>query len=200
VKMLGKNARPGDLFYIPACRETDQQGFVIARLIENVPGNLGYLVEVFENFYVTLPSSREDVDIRNRLFKPVLCSFRFSEVPKWRVLFSDPDYDRTQSGYDAIKFLFHSSLWVGGKEIAKSQLGGSLSRIEEAVCWRTLHLIFRVNAHLAGVLGADEPYDHDRLPSDLREDNPAAIARVISLAQAMDEKFKVWAAETKKKR
>ncbi|WP_025113503.1 hypothetical protein [Pseudomonas sp. H1h] len=200
MKMLGKSACPGDFFYIPAYGEMQQQGFVIARFIENVSGNLGYLIEVFERFYTTPPGTREDVDIRNRLFKPVLCSFRFSEVPKWRVLFSDPDYDRAQSNYDDIKFLFYSSLWVGGKDIPQSQWSGSLSIIEEAVCWRTLHLIFRVNAHLAGIFGADEPYDYDRLPNDLREDNPAAIARVVSLAQAMDDKFKAWAAESKKKK
>lgn len=200
IKLSGKSVKPGDVFYIPALNQSQEQGFVMARFIENVPVNVGYLLEVFSRFYTIPPACMEDIDMSQRLFRPVMTSFSFSEVPKWRVLFSDPDYDRSQSRYDEITFSFVRYLWVGGKEVPKSEWDQDISRIERPICWRTLHLILRVNAHLAGIFKADEPRDYHRLPENMKEDNPEALATVIALAEAMDDKFKLWAVQAKKKK
>ncbi|MDN2700718.1 Imm26 family immunity protein [Janthinobacterium sp. SUN100] len=199
IKLSGKSVKPGDVFYIPALNPSQEQGFVMARFIENVPVNVGYLLEVFARFYTIPPACMEDIDMSQRLFRPVMTSFSFSEVPKWRVLFSDPYYDKSQSNYDDITFSFVPYLWVGGKEIPKSQCDRDLSGIERPICWRALHLILRVNAHLAGIFNADEPHDYHRLPENMKADNPEALVRAIALAEAMDDKFKLWAVQAKKK-
>lgn len=46
---------PGDIFYIPALKITDADGFVLARYIEFIKPNLGHLIEVFEKFYIKPP-------------------------------------------------------------------------------------------------------------------------------------------------
>ena len=70
--------------------------------------------------------------------------------------------------------------------------------LEKSICWRMHHIIFRVNAHLAGIFGPDDCHSYHRLPLEMRVDNPEAEAKVFALAQAMDEKFKIWAAQAKK--
>lgn len=87
-----KAPKPGDLFYIPALNANDEPGFVIARYIELIPPALGHLIEVFGHFYTQIPASIEQVDTSRRLFRPIFCSMRFSGIPRWKILFSDPGY------------------------------------------------------------------------------------------------------------
>jgi hypothetical protein len=73
----------------------------------------GYLIEVFARFYMELPQSIDEVDISQRLFRPIMCSLRFAEVPRWKVLFSDPGYDKSQSDYDNIGIAFLNAHLAG---------------------------------------------------------------------------------------
>lgn len=192
-----KNVKPGDLFYIPAINKAEDYGFVIARYIELIPTNIGHLIEVFEKFYLVPPTDIENVDTSRRLFRPIMCSLRFAEIPRWKVLFSDTGYDRSESNYENITFAFHNDLWIGGKEKIKPAYSAQLKEFEDSTCWRMFHIIFRVNAHLAGIFGPDESYDYHRVPTSLRLDNAAAKEKVIALAEALDKKFKLWEKEAK---
>jgi hypothetical protein len=88
MRRVSKNNKPGDLFCIPAIDNAGTYGLVMGRYIEHVQTNVGHLTEVFAKFYVSPPSLIENIDTSRRLFRPILCSFRFAEIPKWRVLFS----------------------------------------------------------------------------------------------------------------
>jgi hypothetical protein len=168
--------KPGDLFYIPALNASDEPGFVIARYIELIPPALGHLIEVFAKFYKKIPSSINEVDTSKRLFRPIFCSLRFSGIPRWKILFSDPDYKKSSSGYDAIQFAFDSEIWVGG--ISKPATEQQLANIEPSICWRMHHIIVRVIAHLHGALAENELMEYERLPEDLRVDSAIASERV----------------------
>ncbi|MBV6286691.1 hypothetical protein [Pseudomonas aegrilactucae] len=199
MRKIDKNIRPGDLFYIPAMSPENEVGVVVARYIEDVPGNVGALIEVFKKFYLNFPVGKDEVDMSERLFRPVLCSFYFSEVPRWRIFAHDRDYDRSASAYSEIVFEFVPYLWVGGTKVWKGELNGG-DEFEKSICWRTLHLIFRVNAHLAGYFSASDAYDYHKLPVSERVDNKKAIAKVIELAETVEVKLKsVSSAKIKKK-
>ncbi|WP_200953791.1 MULTISPECIES: Imm26 family immunity protein [unclassified Duganella] len=182
--------KPGDLFYVPATNKECKSGFVIGRYIELVPTNAGHLIEVFARFYTELPKSIDEVDKSQRLFRPIMCSLRFEEIPKWKVLFSDPSYDTSQSDYGSIAIAFDTKLWSGGK--SRSATKEELQEFEDSTCWRMHHIVFRVNAHLAGIFGPNDCYDYHRVPKGLRVDDPAAKEEVIALAEAMDARFKNW--------
>jgi hypothetical protein len=178
--------KPGDLFYIPALNASDEPGFVIARYIEFIPPALGHLIEVFGKFYTRIPVSISEIDTSKRLFRPIFCSMRFSGIPRWKILFSDPNYQKTTSGYDEIQFAFDSEIWIGG--VSKPAKERQLTDIEPSICWRMHHIIFRVIAHLRGALAENEPMDYERLPNDLRVDSPVASERVnkaVASAQAL---------------
>lgn len=179
--------KAGDLFYIPAVNKDDEIGFIIARYIELIEPNLGHLIEVFEKFYTEIPTSIDEVDTTRRLFRPIFCSLRFSSLPRWKILFSDPDYEKSMSGYGKIKFAFDSSLWVGGKSLSATE--SQLEGIEPSICWRMDHIVFRVIAHLKGALDPDDIMDYEKLPEDLREDSDIASERVEKAARIMNEKF-----------
>lgn len=68
---------------------------------------------------------------------------RFSGIPRWRILFSNPDYDKSDSGYESISFAFGSSIWVGRetKDIAIEKQ----SDIEPSICWRMDHFKYKTN-------------------------------------------------------
>lgn len=195
MKQLTSASKPGDLFYIPAFNKEGDYGFVIGRYIELVPTNVGYLIEVFAKFYTAPPKSIEEVDKSQRLFRPIMCSLRFAEIPRWKVLFSDPNYDKSQSDYDNIAIAFHMDLWVGGK--SRSATPEELNGIEKSTWWRTHHIILRVNTHLAGIFGPNDCYDYHRVPKGGRIDDPGVLEKVIAVAEAMDERFKMWAEEAK---
>ena len=104
MKQLKKTALHGDLFCVPAIDKTEKHGFVIGRFIETTPENLGYLIEIFKKFYVTPPSSLKDVDRSERLFRPILTSLSFVNIPRWHVILHDPEYEKSQSEYNKIGF------------------------------------------------------------------------------------------------
>ncbi|AVD85634.1 Imm26 family immunity protein [Pseudomonas sp. SWI6] len=197
---VNKSITPGDFFCIPALSEMDGKGFVMARYIGAVSGNAGYLIEVFKKFYKALPADIGEVDTSERLFRPVLCSFNFPEIPRWRVVFHDPDYDRSKSGYQDIVLEFVPYLWVGGEKQPKG-IKSEGKGFERSICWRTLHLIFRVNAHLAGRFESDEPYDYHKLNAAERVDAPDAVSDVIALAESVEanlaKQFSVWKKKVK---
>ena len=195
MKQLNKNILPGDLFYIPAMNKTGEYGFVMARYIEDFKG-VGCLIEVFAHFYMEPPKSLNEVDKKRRLFRPIACSFAFSEIPRWKILFNDPSYNKSQSDYDNLAIAFPEYFWIGG--IRHDATPDQLKGLEKSTCWRMHHIIFRVNAHLAGIFHPNDCYTFHGMPLEMRSDNPEAEAKVFALAQAMDEKFKIWAAQAKK--
>lgn len=194
-EITNDNVKPGDLFYIPAMNEQGKFGFVIGRYIELVPTNVGQLIEVFARFYTEPPQSIDEVDKSQRLFRPIMCSLRFAEIPRWKILFSDPGYDKSQSDYDKIGIAFDIDLWIGGKSRSATKV--ELRNFEDSTCWRMHHIVFRVNAHLAGIFGPNERYDYHRVPKGQRIDAPTAKEKVFALAEEMDARFKNWAKEEK---
>jgi len=195
MKALMSNVKPGDLFYVPAMNEEGKSGFVIGRYIELVPTNVGHLIEIFARFYTEPPQSIDEIDKSQRLFRPIMCSLRFAEIPRWKILFSDPGYDKSQSDYSNIAIGFHTKLWIGGK--SRNSTMDELRNFEDSTCWRMHHIVFRVNAHLAGIFGPNDWYDYHRVPKGQRVDDPAAEEQVIALAEEMDARFKIWAEEEK---
>lgn len=194
-----QHPQPGDLFYIPAWNADGTRGFVIARHIELVPHNIGYLIEVFDRFYTEPPARMEDVDTSRRLFRPVMWSMYFPKpYPRWKILFSDPDYDKSQSDYENIAFAFEVEVWIGGR--VSPMRREAAGNIERSICWSVDNLISRVISHLAGIFGPDEKYDYHKLPPNLRMDRPEAYEVVEDLALEMDQRFQVWQAEEKKRK
>jgi hypothetical protein len=188
LKPLTNKAKPGDLFYVPAMDKEGKPGFVLGRYIELVPTNVGHLIEVFARFYTERPQSIDEVDKSQRLFRPIMCSLRFAEIPRWKVLFSDPGYDKSRSDYGSIAIAFDTKLWIGGK--TRSAMKDELREVEDSTCWRMHHIVFRVNAHLAGIFGPNDRYDYYRVPKGQRVDDPSAKERVIALAEAMDARLR----------
>jgi hypothetical protein len=182
-----KSPKPGDLFYIPAVDASETPGFVIARYIELIPPALGHLVEVFARFYTHIPSSIAEVDTSHRLFRPIFCSMRFSDIPRWKILFSDPDYKKTSSNYESIQFAFGSKIWIGAHIQAATP--EQLSGVEPSICWRMDHIIYRVIAHLRHALNENDCMGHFELPEDLRVGNDVAFERVNKAAHSMQELF-----------
>ena len=202
MRLLRADVSPGDIFYIPAMSKEGIAGFVLARFIEHVQCNLGALIEVFKRFYLEPPKSIHEVDFSERFFRPILCSLRFSEIPRWKILFSDPGYVREDSDYKDIVIELHSEYWVGGKSVPKAIGERGYSRsgsYERATCWRMHHVIFRVNAHLSGFLGDQDTFMIDRLPEDMRVGNKEAEQKIIDLANEVDALFKVWGCKKKTK-
>ncbi|MGT42416.1 hypothetical protein D9F98_23720 [Escherichia coli] len=189
MKLLIK-PNPGDLFYIPALNALDVNGFVLARYIEFIKPNLGYLIEVFEHFYTEPPEKKSDVDRSERLFKPIFCSMRFSDIPKWKILFSDPSYDKSKSGYERISFAFDSSIWIGG--VSKKATSEQLINIEPSICWRMEHIVFRTIAHLKGLIPKNGIMDYHQLPVEYRIGNEIAKKRVQEISAIMNDKFNSW--------
>lgn len=190
MKPLTGTAKPGDIFYIPALNKDNSKGFVLARYIELLKTNVGYLIEVFETFYVKPPLSIAEVDTSTRLFRPVMFDMYFQYVPRWRILFNDPGYTKVQSNYAEISMAFYTKLWVGGNDLPLPPDGGR--NFEDSICWTPLQVIFRVNAHLAGIFSPEERYDFDRVPKELDIDNIKAFEQVLTLANEIDSKFRSW--------
>ncbi|MFF7106233.1 hypothetical protein [Pseudomonas sichuanensis] len=194
MKLLKSNVRPGSVFYIPALNREKEIGFVLARYVEHVEPNAGFLIEVFSKFYLVPPKSLAEVDMAHKLFRPILCSMRFAEIPRWRVLFEDPQYDRSCSGYADITFEYYADLWVGGAMIKKSPSDQGFSQgvnaLEWSTCWRMHHIVFRVNACLAGFFDQEEAYDNSKLPECMQVGNKEAGDAVVALAKQVDELFK----------
>ena len=78
------NPRAGDIFYIPAIDGSSRGGFVLARYIDAI-GKAGYLIEVFSKFYLVPPGKLSDVDTSQRLFRPIMCSMSFRNLPNWKI-------------------------------------------------------------------------------------------------------------------
>lgn len=182
-----KAPKPGDLFYVPALNASDEPGFVMARYIELIPPALGHLIEVFAKFHTQIPTSISEVDTSKRLFRPIFCSMRFSDIPRWKILFSDPDYKKSTSGYDRIQFAFESEIWTGG--VSKPASEEQLVNIEPSICWRMHHIIFRVIAHLRGALTENDAMDYEHIPDDLRIDSVTASERVNKAVLHTQELF-----------
>lgn len=179
--------KPGDLFYIPAVDAADAPGFVIARYIEFMPPALGHLIEVFAEFHTRIPASIAQVDTSRRLFRPIFCSLRFSAIPRWKILFSDPRYTRSDSRYEEIQFAFGTDIWSGGHSHPAS--ADRRSGVEPSICWRMDHLVFRVIAHLRGAIAKHACMEYAALPEDLRVDNDVAFERVKRAAASMQKLF-----------
>lgn len=195
MKLLRQDVKAGDVFYIPAMSPVGEVGFVLARFIEQVEHNAGALIEVFRKFYSEPPKSLAQVDMAERLFRPILCSLRFSEIPRWRILFEDDAYDRGISNYSDIKLEYHSDFRVGGVRYSKPQGSHGYSNdspYEAATCWRMHHIIFRVNAHLAGYFGPEDTYRGKNLPENMKIGNEEAEQKVVILAKEVDGLFKKW--------
>ncbi|MBK8337827.1 MAG: hypothetical protein IPL03_15265 [Sterolibacteriaceae bacterium] len=189
--------QPGDLFYLPAWNSQEVYGLVIGRYIDHIEPNIGHLIEVFDRFYVEPPVRIEDVDRSRRLFRPVMWDMWFQKpYPRWKILFSDPTYDRSQSNYEHIAIAWHNDIWIGGesRKVPKEVF----DTLEPSICWRTHHLILRAIIHLAGILGPDDKHDYHRLPPAYRVDNPEAQKAVEALALEMDRRFQVWQENEKK--
>ncbi len=190
MKQLKSDVKPGSVFYIPALSRDKQFGFVLARFIEHIESNAGFLIEVFSKFYTSPPKSLSEVEMRDRLFRPILCSMRFSEIPRWKVLFEDFHYDPCSSGYSDIVLEYYSDLWVGGnmvkKQLADQGFSQGTNALEWATCWRMHHIVFRVNACLAGYFGRDEAYDNSKLPENMQVGNKEAGESVVLLAKKVD--------------
>jgi hypothetical protein len=184
------NPKSGDLFYIPALNISDDNGFVLARYIDFIKPNLGYLIEVFEQFYIEPPKKKLDVNMSDRLFRPIFCSMRFSNIPKWKILFNDPDYDKEKSGYREISFAFDGSIWRGG--VTKKATSEQLMNVEPSICWRMDHIVFRTIAHLKGLVHKDDVMDYHQLPEDYRIDNDIAKRRVYEISEIINNKFNGW--------
>ncbi|MCO7504764.1 MULTISPECIES: hypothetical protein [unclassified Pseudomonas] len=202
MRLLRNDVRSGDVFYIPAMSKDGRVGFVLARFIEHVECNLGALIEVFKNFYLEPPKNIHEVDLSERLFRPILCSLRFSEIPRWKILFSDPEYVREDSNYKDIVIELHSECWVGGKSVPKAIGDRGFSRsasCEGATCWRMHHIIFRVNAHLSGILGGQDQFLMEKLPENMRIGNSEAEQKVIGLANEVDTLFRSWSTRKRTK-
>ncbi|WP_158664902.1 hypothetical protein [Pseudomonas sp. SWI44] len=196
MKLLRNDAQAGDIFYIPAITPAGEVGFVLARFIEHVEHNAGALIEVFKKFYREPPKTLGQVDMTGRLFRPILCSMRFSEIPRWRILFRGEAYDRLVSNYRDITLEYHSDFRVGGVRHPKpvSEHGyASCSPYEAATCWRMHHIVFRVNAHLAGYFGPNDSCRMSEIPEDMRIGNEVAEQKVLGLAKEVDGLFKKWA-------
>lgn len=200
MKPLDGRIAPGDLFYIPACDDDREPGFVIARYICEVEPNLGALIEVFDRFYTSLPATINEVDRSRRLFRPIMISGYFRKpFPRWKILFSDPGYDKSQSDYDNIGFAFRFSkeLWLGNR--IRPATDEELAAYEEAICWSADNIITRVIAHLTGVFGPEERYEYHRLPDCLKiHDNKYVF--IDKLAIEVDEMFQKWHEELKGQR
>lgn len=191
--------QPGDLFYIPARNADGTHGFVIARYIEHIEPNIGYLIEVFAKFYTEPPARIEEVDTSRRLFRPVMWSTYFPKpFPRWKILFGNPGYDKAQSDYENITIAWYNDIWIGGQSRKVSQ--EIFDTLEPSICWRTDHLIFRVIAHLAGIFGPEDKYDYHKLPATLRVDNPQMKDAVLALALEMDQRFQAWQEQEKKRK
>ncbi|UKB86335.1 immunity 26 domain-containing protein [Chryseobacterium sp. MEBOG06] len=182
--------KPGDLFYIPSISQSNENGFVIARYIEFIKPNLGHLIEVFDHFYTELPKNISDVDTSKKLFQPIFCSMRFSGIPRWKILFNHPEYDKSESDYKNIAFKFDGSIWIGGESrITENE---ELQNMEPSICWRMDHIIFRVLYHLKGFLSYDEIMNYDKIPTEYRVDNESAKKKVLEITKIIDNKFRSW--------
>jgi len=60
-------------------------------------------------------------------------SMYFKNIPRWKILFSDPEYNKTKSNYEEIAFAFYSYAWIGGKKLS----------FQEKIWkrWRTQHVV-----------------------------------------------------------
>ena len=98
------NPRAGDIFYIPAIDGSSRGGFVLARYIDAI-GKAGYLIEVFSKFYLVPPGKLSDVDTSQRLFRPIMCSMSFRNLPNWKILFHDSSYTNHNHLLMKLKYL-----------------------------------------------------------------------------------------------
>ena len=89
----------GDLVRIPI----DENGnFVVCRVISEENVN-AHLVEVFSNVFSSQIKDVNNLELGDRLFRPVFLKFMFFDNQKWVLLKHDPDYCRTESDYENIK-------------------------------------------------------------------------------------------------
>jgi hypothetical protein len=183
-KMMRLN--PGDLFYIPAINKLKEPGVVIGRSIYYSKA-VGHLVEVFDSFHAKPLDEILDVSRIERLFRPVYCDLYFSPMPRWRIFHSDPSYDKEMSNYNAISIVFPRDIWIGGESRPASEK--ELLETEPSICWRMDHLIFRVNAHLAGIFQKDELFDYHKMPPEYRVDNEITKTQVYELANHIEKWF-----------
>jgi len=184
MKQLKKTALHGDLFCVPAIDKTEKHGFVIGRFIETTPENLGYLIEIFKKFYVTPPSSLKDVDRSERLFRPILTSLSFVNIPRWHVILHDPDYEKSQSEYNNIGFAFNTVLWLGGKDAPLPRNSDEL--YEPPTNWSPIQVIWRACLHLKGIFQADDVFEFTKIPQNMRINNPDISLKLIALAHEID--------------
>jgi hypothetical protein len=151
--------KPGDIFYIPVYQSDETMGFVLARHISYHSGL--NVAEIFSKFYTYLPLSIDQVDFSKRLFRPVFCSLEYYKTTtskKWRILFSDKNYEKSQSNYDSItivspegEYFIKSKSFIGGKDELTTQ--------EDTTIWMPLDLSIRASAHLNGFFGCNEKFD-----------------------------------------
>jgi hypothetical protein len=206
--------KPGDIFAIPAHNATGEIGFVACRHIAlkfDVP-----LFEVFRRFYTAPIPSLAEADTSARLFRPVMMLLTFDKIgiptkDKWRILFSDPNYDKSQSNFEKIQIGYlHGggpdlyTLWEGG--VDRRVPFEIVSKVEAAEWWVPMHISMRVSAHLAGLIGPTEQYSYYKVAGlEADEANRPAMmevfhknaARALHANEVMAARFKAWDAAAK---
>ena len=118
----------GDLVRIPI----DENGnFVVCRVISEENVN-AHLVEVFSNVFSLQIKDVNNLELGDRLFRPVFLKFMFFDNQKWVLLKHDPDYCRTESDYENIKIAFDGAapyeLWLGAQKLPLMMTCTSLSQ------------------------------------------------------------------------
>jgi len=188
MKPLNNKVRPGDVFYIPTCDIDINPGFVLARHIEDVSPSIGSLIEVFGKFYTAIPNGKDEVDLSERLFRPIIWDmYFFKPFPRWKILFSDPSYDRSMSDYENIGIAFDQKLWLGGKIIDATK--AEMAAYEPSICWSVENIILRTIAHNVGIFKSNDRYDYNLLPINLRF-NDGAYGVSEKIAKEVDDLFK----------
>ena len=146
----------GDLVRIPI----DENGnFVVCRVISEENVN-AHLVEVFSNVFSSQIKDVNNLELGDRLFRPVFLKFMFFDNQKWVLLKHDPNYCRTESDYENIKIAFDGAapyeLWQGGKLYPSSL--DALVGLEPSIVWFPPKIVDRIVAHLAGKYGPSDVF------------------------------------------
>lgn len=103
---------PGDVFSIPL----QKQGCCIAGRVISETNLNGYLVDIFERRYPSQDEIDPD-DLGNTLFEPILLSFKFLMLEKWKIVkrHSGAHEDLLQGRVVRFKFEHPPAIWENGQ-------------------------------------------------------------------------------------
>ena len=147
--------KPGDILEVPV---ESQEFSVFCRVIseEDINANL---VEFFKYPRTEKEPGLPELDISDRLFRPVFFKFTFIHMKPWKKIGSTPNYTKEVSDYKNITIAFRSSivpeLWIGGEmvECDREKLIGH----EPSIVWFPENIADRIAAHVSGKLGPLDP-------------------------------------------